>query len=109
MADLKGVEPDPLPLGRLTDRSTVKHALQNTQNDCNEGKCKWSYGPSCPVDFPLNVFIHCHHWLSRCFIAKFHYTDMDTDTDFFAAKLRWVRAGLFRRKKVRVRVVEFSF
>ena len=43
------------------------------------------------------------------FIAKFHYTD--TDTDFFAAKLRWVRAGPFRRKKVRVRVrvVEFSF
>ena len=35
------------------------------------------------------------------------------DTDFFAAKLRWVRAGPFRRKKVcvrvRVRVVEFSF
>ena len=26
-------------------------------------------------------------------IAKFHYTD--TDTDFFAAKLRWVRAGPF--------------
>jgi len=21
----------------------------------NEGKCKWSYGPSCPVDFPLNI------------------------------------------------------
>ena len=34
--------------------------------------------------------------------AKFHYTD--TDTDFFAAKLRWIRAGPFRRKKVRVRV-----
>jgi len=33
------------------------------------------------------------------------------DTDFFAAKLRWVRVGPFRRKKVRVRVrvVEFSF
>jgi len=31
---------------------------------------------------------------SVCFIiAKFHYTD--TDTDFFAAKLRWVRAGPF--------------
>jgi len=30
-------------------------------------------------------------------IAKFHYTD--TDTDFVAAKLRWVRAGPFRRKK----------
>ena len=30
----------------------------------------------------------------RCvLIAKFHYTD--TDTDFFAAKLRWVRAGPF--------------
>ena len=49
-------------------------------------------------------------WL---FKAKFHYTD--TDTDFFAAKLRWVRAGPFRRKKVsvrvrvHVRVVEFSF
>ena len=45
-------------------------------------------------------------------IAKFHYTDTDTDTDFFVAKLRWVRAGPFRRKKVRVRVrvrvVEFS-
>jgi len=35
-------------------------------------------------------------------IAKFHYTD--TDTDFFVAKLRWVRAGPFRRKKVRFRV-----
>ena len=23
-----------------------------------EGMCKWSYGPSCPVDFPLNIFIH---------------------------------------------------
>ena len=23
--------------------------------ECN---CKWSYGPSCPVDFPLNIFIH---------------------------------------------------
>jgi len=23
-----------------------------------EGKCMWSYGPSCPVDFPLNIFIH---------------------------------------------------
>ena len=33
-------------------------------------------------------------------MAKFHYTDMD----FFAAKLRWVRAGPFRRKKFRVRV-----
>ena len=30
--------------------------------------------------------------------------DRDTDTDFFVAKLRWVRAGPFRRKKVRVRV-----
>ena len=37
-------------------------------------------------------------------IAKFHYTDTDTDTDFFAAKLSWVRAGPFRRKKFRVRV-----
>ena len=37
-------------------------------------------------------------------IAKFHYTDTDTDTDFFVAKLRWVRAGPFRRKKVRLRV-----
>ena len=26
------------------------------------------------------------------------------DTDFFVVKLRWVRAGPFRRKKVRVRV-----
>jgi len=29
-----------------------------------EGKCKWSYGPSCPVVFcPLNIhlfcFVHC--------------------------------------------------
>ena len=23
-----------------------------------EGKCKWSYGPSYHVDFPLNIFIH---------------------------------------------------
>ena len=48
--------------------------------------------------------------------AKFHYTDTDTDPTrtrpdphgpartFFAAKLRWVRAG-----PCRVRVVEFSF
>ena len=39
---------------------------------------------------------------ARRVLAKFHYTD--TDTDFFAAKLRWVRAGPFRRRKVRVRV-----
>ena len=40
----------------------------------------------------------------RCvLIAKFHYTDADTDTDFFAAKLRWVRAGPCR-VRVRVRV-----
>ena len=38
--------------------------------------------------------------------AKFHYTD--TDTDFSAAKLRWVRAGPFRRKKVRVGPVSVS-
>jgi len=38
--------------------------------------------------------------------AKLHYTD--TDTDFFAAKLRWVRAGPFRRKKVRVGPVSVS-
>jgi len=25
-----------------------------------EGKCKWSYSPSCPVDFPLNIFIHSY-------------------------------------------------
>jgi len=24
----------------------------------SKGKCKWSYGPSCSVDFPLNIFIH---------------------------------------------------
>ena len=36
--------------------------------------------------------------------AKFHYTD----ADFFAAKLRWVRAGPFRRKKVRVVPVSVS-
>ena len=32
-----------------------------------EGKCKWSYGPSCPVDFPLNIFIHSviHSFYSR--------------------------------------------
>ena len=23
-----------------------------------EGKCKWSYGSSCPMDFPLNIFIY---------------------------------------------------
>jgi len=43
-------------------------------------------------------------------IAKFHYTD--TDTDFFAAKLRWVRAGPCPcpcRARIRVRVVEFSY
>jgi len=28
--------PPPLPLGRWADRSTVKHALQNTQNDCHQ-------------------------------------------------------------------------
>jgi len=31
--------------------------------------------------------------LPKTVIAKFHYTD--TDTDFFAVKLRWVRAGPF--------------
>ena len=36
------------------------------------------------------------------FIAKFHYTDTDTDTDFFAAKLRWVRAGPFGSVSVSV-------
>ena len=28
-----------------------------------KGKCRWSYGPSCPVDFPLNIihlFIQAH-------------------------------------------------
>jgi len=44
--------------------------------------------------------------VQRSVIAKFHYTD--TDTDFFAAKLRWVRAGPCRAR-VRVRVVEFSY
>ena len=38
----------------------------------------------------------------RCDIAKFHYTD--TDTDFFAAKLRWVRAGPFGSMSVSVSV-----
>jgi len=41
-------------------------------------------------------------WTCR-FIAKFHYTDTDAGPTrtrtFFAAKLRWVRAGPFRRKK----------
>jgi len=40
-------------------------------------------------------------------IAKFHYTD--TDTDFFAAKRTRTDPTEFRRKKVRVRVVEFSY
>ena len=35
-------------------------------------------------------------------IAKFHYTDTDTDTDFFAAKLRWVRVGPFGSVSVSV-------
>ena len=34
--------------GELTDKYLLPY----------EGKCKWSYGPSCPVDFPLNIFIH---------------------------------------------------
>jgi len=39
-----------------------------------------------------------------------HGPDTDTDTDFFAAKLRWVRAGPFGSVSVvRVRVVEFSY
>jgi len=33
-----------------------------------------------------------HHHLCKV-KAKFHYAE--TDTDFFAAKLRWVRAGPF--------------
>ena len=41
--------------------------------------CDLNPGPSAPESSTL--------------IAKFHYTD--TDTDFFAAKLRWVRAGPF--------------
>ena len=52
----------------------------------------------------IRVNLTCLTGVSCSHIAKFHYTD--TDTDFFAAKLRWVRAGPFRRKKVRV--VEFS-
>jgi len=49
--------------------------------------------------------LHASELSAMCAVrAKFHYTDTDTDTDFFAAKLRWVRAGPFRRKKVRVRV-----
>jgi len=59
------------------------------------------------------VYGTCKWKRLRRLIAKFHYTDTDTDTDFFVAKLRWVRAGPIRRKKVRVRVrvrvVEFSF
>jgi len=35
-------------------------------------------------------------------IAKFHYMDTDTDPDFFAAKLRWVRAGPFGSVSVSV-------
>jgi len=31
---------------------------QNFKQTTLTGKCKWSYGPSCPVDFPLNIFIH---------------------------------------------------
>ena len=54
--------------------------------------------------FTFLVWPHYHCGL----IAKFHYTDTDTDTDFFAAKLRWVRAGPCRAR-VRVRVVEFSY
>ena len=42
--------------------------------------------------------------LLRILLAKFHYTDTDTgtDTDFFAAKLRWVRAGPFGSVSVSV-------
>ena len=50
------------------------------------------------------VYGTCKWKRLRRLIAKFHYTDTDTDTDFFVAKLRWVRAGPIRRKKVRVRV-----
>jgi len=52
-------------------------------------------------------------------IAKFHYTDTDRDTDFFAAKRTRTDPTEFRRKKspcpcpyrarVRVRLVEFSY
>jgi len=28
---------------------------QEAEEETQEGKCKWSYGPSCPVDFPLNI------------------------------------------------------
>jgi len=35
--------------------------------------------------------------------------DTDTDTDFFAAKRTRTDPTEFRRKKVRVRVVEFSY
>jgi len=30
-----------------------------------ERKCKWSNGPSCPVDFPLNIFIHSFSTVGR--------------------------------------------
>jgi len=40
---------------------------------------------------------------ARCRVrAKFHHTDTDTDADFFAAKLRWVRAGPFGSVSVSV-------
>ena len=40
-----------------------------------EGKCKWSYGPSCPVDFLLNIFV-------RSFVHLFiqYYTTTTTTT-----------------------------
>jgi len=49
-----------------------------------------------------------YHQRARCVAkAKFHYTD--TNTDFFATKRTRTDPTEFRYKKVRVRVVEFSY
>ena len=35
-----------------------------------EGKCKWSYGPSCTGDFPLNIFIHSIYLSVRAYLKN---------------------------------------
>jgi len=64
-------------------------------------------------DCPFFLFSRRRNTQFACceLIAKFHYTGPTgpdrTRTDFFAAKLRWVRAGPVASG--RARVVEFSY
>jgi len=48
------------------------------------------------ASFAVTLAAHCRSFpMGEGIKAKFHYTDTDTDTVLFAAKLRWDRAGQF--------------